>query len=90
MESKVKKATTFLVSLEGLNLTKDQEKRIEKGIGEIILKEIAMLDNKTDVAITQKFSLHPTWKELWERGQVAGFWIKGYPDFPPGGPNRPY
>ena len=84
-----KNESLFLVSLEGLNLSKEHEKRIEQGINDLVMKEIAALDFDKDVAISRRFTSHPTWKDLWERGQLAGFWIKGYPEFPSGGPNRP-
>ncbi|HEA29017.1 MAG TPA: hypothetical protein ENH91_03325 [Leeuwenhoekiella sp.] len=84
-----KKESLFLVSFEGLNLSKEHEKRIEQGIRDLVMKEIATLDNDKDVAISKRFTNNPTWKDLWDRGQLAGFWIKGYPEFPSGGPHRP-
>lgn len=76
----------FLVSLEGLDLSKDQKKRIEEGIRNLVLKEIAGLDFEGDIKISRRFAGKPTWEELWKMGQLAGFWIGGFPNFPPGGP----
>ena len=89
MAVKKRKEAVFLVSLEGLSLSKDHEKRIEQGIRDLVLKEIATLDYDVNLAVSKRFAGHPTWKDLWDRGQLAGFWVRGYPDFPAGGPGRP-
>jgi len=78
--------TQFVVSLEGLELSKEQKKRIEKGIQDLVLQEIANIDHDVNMKVSKRFTAHPTWEDLWKKGQLAGFWIKGYPDFPPGGP----
>lgn len=72
----------FLVSLEGLDLSKDQKKRIEEGIKNLVLKEIAGIDFEGDIKISRRFTGKPGWEDLWKRGQLAGFWIGGFPNFP--------
>lgn len=84
---KSKYESHFLVALNGLDLSKEQTLRIEQSIREIVLREVAHIDNRADMKMSSRFVGHPTWKDLWERGQLAGFWIRGYPDFPAGGPN---
>ena len=61
-------------------------RRIEEAIRSLVLKEIAGLDFEGDIKISRRFAGKPTWEELWKMGQVAGFWIGGFPNFPPGGP----
>lgn len=79
----------FLISFDGLNLSKDQKKRIEKNIQELVMKELATIDHGGDITISKRFTGRPTWEDLWRTGQLAGFWIGGVPNFPPGGPGRP-
>ncbi len=86
MAKESKKENYFLVSFDGLDLTKDQKQRIEKNIQELVMKEIALLDHSGDVKISRKFAGKPTWEDLWKQGQLAGFWIEGFPNFPSGGP----
>lgn len=86
MATKKKAKSIFLVSLEGLDLSAEQKKRIEDGIKNLVLKEIASLDLGGDIKISRRFSGHPSWEDLWKMGQLAGFWVEGVPNFPSGGP----
>lgn len=78
----------FLISFEGLDLSKEQKKRIVKNIQELVLKEVAIIDHGGDVKISRNFAGRPTWEELWKWGQLAGFWIQGFPNFPSGRPRE--
>lgn len=88
MEKTKKNDKTFVVALDGINLDKNQIQRIETGIKDLILKEVAQIDNHGDLLMSNKFAGNPTWEKLWKLGQLAGFWIRGHAEFPTGGPNR--
>ena len=81
-----KKQSLFVVSLEGLDLSKEQKKRIEQGIHDLVFKELASIDHDVDFKIGKKFAGRRNWEELWKTGQLAGFWVEGFPNFPGGGP----
>lgn len=44
----------FLVSLEGLHLSEDQKKRINAGIQEIVMKELAHMDALKEYGVGKK------------------------------------
>ncbi|GAB2563237.1 hypothetical protein [Spirosoma areae] len=46
---------TFVVSLEGLELSDEQVKRIEHGIRSVVLNELAKIDNKGDLLLQKNF-----------------------------------
>ncbi|GLU51676.1 hypothetical protein [Dyadobacter frigoris] len=71
MEKKVE--NQFLVSLEGLHLSEDQKKRINEGIQEIVMKELAHMDALKEYGVGKKKGpfdfggLHPfIWGIWWD------------------------
>jgi hypothetical protein len=47
------KESKFEVSLSGLNLTKEQISQIDKGIKEVVMRELAKIDHKGDMVISR-------------------------------------
>jgi hypothetical protein len=47
----------FLAALEGVELTKEQHARISSGIAQVVMKELASLDNHGDLAMSRKIKL---------------------------------
>jgi len=54
METKNKKH--FFVSLEGVDLSDEQLKRIDKGIQQVVLSELSKIDHSNEFVVTQQLS----------------------------------
>ena len=64
---KKKKNKEFYVSLKGINLTEQQNSRIEKGIQEVVLKELMTLKEIPDnsILLTKFPNLKGTTMGMW-------------------------
>lgn len=51
------KSTQFLAALEGVQLTKEQHARISTGIAQVVMKELASIDNNGDMALSRRIRL---------------------------------
>jgi hypothetical protein len=49
--------TQFLAALDGVELTKEQHTRIASGIAQVVMKELASIDNRGDLALSRKIRL---------------------------------
>ncbi|MGA0558058.1 hypothetical protein ACO2Q8_15470 [Larkinella sp. VNQ87] len=49
------RAAHFVAALEGIELTKEQHERISSGIQEVVMRELARIDTKGDLAIAKRF-----------------------------------
>lgn len=49
--------TQFLAALDGVELTKEQHNRIASGIAQVVMKELASIDNRGDLALSRKIKL---------------------------------
>ena len=67
----------FIVSLDGLNLSKKQLARIDKGIKDIVLKEIASMDTKGDVVLNHRILNNPKFTPL-KIPELAGIWVENF------------
>lgn len=63
----------FLVNLDGIHLSEEQKLRINSGIQEIVMRELAQMDNLKDYGISKKkepidiHDLHPfIWGIKWD------------------------
>lgn len=54
METKNKKH--FFISLEGVDLSDEQLKRIDKGIQQVVLSEISKIDNSREFIVNQQLN----------------------------------
>lgn len=73
----IKDDAHFVVSLDGLNLSKKQIASIDKGIRDVVLKEIAAIDTKGDVVINKRLDLNP--KTIGVKFPIlAGIWIEDF------------
>lgn len=63
METKNKKL--FFVSLEGVDLTDEQLKKIDKGIQQVVLKEISKIDNSKEFIVNQHLGTIPIKPGKW-------------------------
>ena len=66
----------FLVSLEGLKLSNEQKIKINSGIQDVVMRELAQMDNLDNFAIVKKKksidvnALHPfIWGIIWDNGK---------------------
>ena len=71
----IKEDAHFVVSLDGLKLSKAQKERIDNGIKELVMKEIAAIDTKGDLVINQKLGLNP---KLPRNIEWFGIWIENF------------
>ena len=51
------KSTQFLAALEGVELTKEQHARISSGIAQVVMKELASIDNRGDLALSRRLKI---------------------------------
>ncbi|MBI5915292.1 MAG: hypothetical protein HY842_07940 [Bacteroidetes bacterium] len=71
----------FAVSLDGVNLSDEQLKRIDSGIKEVVMRELAKVDNQGDLVINRKLELNPKFKlPDWLR-PLPGIWIEDFDRF---------
>ncbi|WP_294301214.1 hypothetical protein [uncultured Chryseobacterium sp.] len=68
----------FFVSLEGVDLTDEQLKNIDRGIQNVVLAELSKVDN------TQAFEAHRNFKELVRPLKVRDWFPWGIIIFKPG------
>ncbi|HAO05837.1 MAG TPA: hypothetical protein DCQ50_02385 [Chryseobacterium sp.] len=68
----------FFVSLEGVDLTDEQLKNIDKGIQNVVLSELSKVDN------TQAFGAHRNFRELTKPLKVKDWFPWGIIIFKPG------
>lgn len=68
----------FFVSLEGVDLTDEQLKNIDRGIQNVVLSELSKMDN------TQAFGAHRNFKELTRPLKVKDWFPWGIIIFKPG------
>ncbi|HMQ59825.1 MAG TPA: hypothetical protein PKE06_04105 [Flavilitoribacter sp.] len=70
----------FTVSLDGIGLSPDQVERIDKGIKETVMRELALIDNRGDLIINRKLEANPKFKgirlPIW-----VGIWIEDFDIF---------
>ena len=45
----------FLASLEGIDLTAEQSKRISSGIQEVVMRELAQIDAHSEFSVANRF-----------------------------------
>lgn len=50
-------STQFLAALDGVELTKEQHARISSGIAQVVMKELASMDNRGDLALSRRIKL---------------------------------
>ncbi len=67
----MEKVNYFVGTLEGVDLTDKQKEKISTELRELILKELAQIDNKGDIYIRQNFRKHP----LFDFDTTLGVWI---------------
>lgn len=77
---KLKDDAFFAVSLDGISLSDAQIKRIDKGIKEVVMREIAQIDHGGDLVINSKLGLNPRFKGF-RFPIIFGFWIETYDIF---------
>lgn len=77
---KAKNEAFFTVSLDGLNLTDDQIGRIDKGIKEVVAREVAQIDHRGDLVINDRLDLNPRFKGF-KFPILFGIWIENWDVF---------
>jgi len=64
MKKNIQEDTQFLVALEGLELSKEQINRIKVGIKSVVMNEVAAIDTKGDLLISDKVELNSKISDL--------------------------
>jgi len=77
---KTKNDAFFAVSLDGIHLTDDQIERIDKGIKEVVSREVAHIDHGGDLVINNKLELNPRFKGF-RFPIIFGIWIETWDIF---------
>jgi hypothetical protein len=67
----MEKVNYFVGTLEGVDLSDKQKEKISNELRELLLKELAQIDNKGDIHIRQNFNKHP----LFDFNSTFGVWI---------------
>jgi hypothetical protein len=77
------KESKFEVSLSGLNLSKEQISQIDKGIKEVVMRELAKIDHKGDIVISgmppkqeDDLALRPSNPSSFPSGATDGIWVR--------------
>ena len=68
----------FLVSFDDIPLSEEQMRSIDKGIKEVVMRELAQIDNQGDLIINNKLAGNPRLKELNEKlkgSRTLGIWV---------------
>ncbi len=69
----------FAVALDGVDLNKEQLANIDKGIKEVVMREIAKVDTGGDLVINQK--LEGRLERIDWGGHTMGIWIENIDRF---------
>ncbi len=51
--------TQFMASLEGIALSPEQTKRISSGIQEVVMRELAQVDQQAEFSVSKRFTPDP-------------------------------
>lgn len=79
METKLEKDDAlFMVSLDGVNFSEDQINRINSGIKDVVMREIAQIDNKGDLIVNKRLDLNPRFKGWEWANRTMGIWIEDF------------
>lgn len=80
MATKLNKEPFFAVALDGIKFSQEQLNRIDSGIKELVMREIAKIDHKGDIVVNKKIELYPLF-EKFKNIKWLGIWINGYKSF---------
>lgn len=56
-QKQVASAAHFVAALEGIELSREQHDRISSGIQEVVMRELARIDTKGDIAVAKRFTV---------------------------------
>ncbi|MBA6315158.1 hypothetical protein [Cellulophaga baltica] len=70
----------FTASLDGIKLSTDQIKRIDDGIKNVIMTELAQIDHGGDIVINKKITLNPKLKGFNDLFKY-GIWLEDFDRF---------
>lgn len=70
----------FAVSLDGIHLTESQIHNIDKGIKEVVMRELARVDHAGDFIVNKKLEANPRFKGF-RFPIIMGIWIENYDIF---------
>ncbi|MBO0590589.1 hypothetical protein I2486_04140 [Cellulophaga sp. E16_2] len=70
----------FTASLDGIKLSTDQIKRIDNGIKNVIMTELAQIDHGGDIVINKKIALNPKLKGFNDLFKY-GIWLEDFDRF---------
>ncbi len=68
----------FTASLDGIKLSKEQIERIDNGIKNVVLAELAEIDHEGDVVMNRKLDLNPKFDKIDWGGRTHGIWIEDF------------
>lgn len=65
----------FIASLDDIALSEEQMHRIDRGIKEVVMRELAQIDNQGDLVINSKLALNPRFKDNLKGSRTMGIWV---------------
>ncbi|KIO75806.1 hypothetical protein TH53_18490 [Pedobacter lusitanus] len=68
----------FTVSLDGIGLTEDQILSLDKKIKEVVMHELAQIDNHGDMVVNARLAVNPRLKGWEWVNRTMGIWIEDY------------
>lgn len=71
----------FSVSLNGIELTEKQRKRIDSGIKEVVMREIANIDKQGDFILNSNLRDSPLFGKYELPQHTMGIWIERFDNF---------
>ena len=79
--SKYQENAMFTASLDGVKLSPEQIKRIDKGIKDVIMTELATIDHGGNLMINSRLDQNPRFRKIIWDGRTMGIWIEDYDKF---------
>lgn len=71
----------FSVSLNGIDLSDAQRKKIDQGIKDVVMREIASIDNQGDFIINGNIGKSPLIEKFKLPPHTMGIWIEQFDDY---------
>jgi hypothetical protein len=78
---KVKNDNQFSVSLNGIELSDEQRRRIDKGIKDVVMREIASIDNQGDFIINANIAKSPLLEKFKLPPHTLGIWAEQFESY---------
>jgi len=68
----------FSISLNGIDLSREQRERIDKGVKDVVMRELASIDHKGDFLINTNIGRSPLLDKYKLPPHTMGIWIEQF------------